>query len=327
MPKIIFILFFLGCLTTPQAYSLEVRCFDQKKQIQAEVFDSNVRYPESPLFEGGALYFVEYARSQVIRFKGKEKTVFWKSQGCGPAAISALENGEFLVSCYDRNSIVKLSKTGEQVQEFSSDHLGFPFRGPNDFTHHPEFGIYFTASGEFHPQAPVEGKILHLSNDGFKTVATGIHYANGLAISDQGRSLLVSEHLKNRILRYEIKPGGLLSDRPSVFADLSVLGPIAVDFSQGLLGPDGLRVDDDGRVYVAHYGGAQVLKLSPSGELIGIISISATYPNITNLWIHGSTLYLSAVQDSSRPGDAGLLFSIHDPHLASRKNLVCQILE
>ena len=50
--------------------------------------------------------------------------------GCGPSAIAALPSGDFLVTCYDSGSIVRISAGGKTVAEYKQDGEGGASRAP-----------------------------------------------------------------------------------------------------------------------------------------------------------------------------------------------------
>lgn len=77
-----------------------------------------------------------------------------------------------------------------------------------------------------------------------------------------GKTLLVAESKKNRILAYDVKGPGKLGPM-RVFAELPAKQGEQIDNQ-----PDGICLDSDGNLYVAHYGMKQVQVLSPEGKLI-----------------------------------------------------------
>jgi sugar lactone lactonase YvrE len=254
--------------------------------------------------------------------------VFWARPGCGPAAVTRYQTSGFLVACYDANTVVQLSKMGRVEKVYRSSGTR-SFKGPNDFSVDSKEGTYFTASGVFKISAPVEGEIHYLPPQGnLVRVASGIHYSNGIAvISQEGRGpkVLVSEHLKNRILSYAILKNGKLSRTSEVFYDLAKQLPARADSTQGLQGPDGMRLGADGIIYIAQYAASRIIKLRTDGTLVGQISIDSTFRNPTNVWLHDHKLYVSAYRETSSPDSSGIILMIDDPKISSRKNLNCSI--
>ena len=163
-------------------------------------------YPEGPLWRDGALLYVEYAGSGIKRWDGTRAIAFWSGEHCGASGLIDYRNDHILVACYDANSIVELDRTGKQIRVIDRDSAGKPFIGPNDFAADRRGGIYVSASGVYDLKAPITGTILHMAADGVPVeVANLIHYSNGLTLSKDGKSLLVSEMLAGRILSFPIQ--------------------------------------------------------------------------------------------------------------------------
>ncbi len=252
-------------------------------------------YPEGPLWQGDTLYYVEYASHRVMAWERGESRVVLERPGCGPAGLVALGNGNLMVSCYDQGALVELGRDGRQVRVLTSIN-GMVWNGPNDFVADGAGGLYFSASGVFDASAPVAGNVYHLdANGNVQLVAESIHYANGLALIDGGRTLLVSEHLENRVIAYDVGNGKL--DHRRVWADLGAIpSPKAAVEDPAYLGPDGMELGPDGLVYVAQYGGGRVLAFTQTGELAKELVVDAgMYP--TNVTLRGDRAYVTVVTD------------------------------
>jgi gluconolactonase len=189
-------------------------------------------------------------------------------------------DGNFLVTCYDANTLVKITSKGETLETLTADQAGQPFVGPNDAVVDAEGGVYFSASGVWDIAAPIDGKIFYLGPDGTITeVADDIHYSNGLALSPDGGTLYASEMAAQRVLRFEVEDDGTLGQR-FLFVRLGDLapGPQGVDI---YMGPDGLKTDSEGNLYIAQLEGSRVLVTDPAGQLVRILPVPA--PFVTNL--------------------------------------------
>ena len=93
---------------------------------------------------------------------------------------------------------------------------GPAFIGPNDFVADATGGVFMSASGPWET-APIVGKILYRAPDGsLRTVADDLHYANGLALSPDGRTLYCSETYAYRIVAFDVGEDGSLCQPPRV---------------------------------------------------------------------------------------------------------------
>jgi gluconolactonase len=130
-----------------------------------------------------------------------------------------------------------------------------------------------------------------------------LNYANGIGVSPDQRTLYVSETVGNCILKFRVNEDGSLADR-SNFALLNVLTPNKND--SWWLGPDSMKVDGDGNLYVAQWSGGKVLKISPDGRLLHVFPVAAG-DGTTNVAFgpDGKDLYVTVVKDPDDPQARG----------------------
>ena len=242
-------------------------------------------YPESPLRFGGRLLYVEYAAHTVMAWDGHENRQVWKQEGCGPSGLAPWRDG-LLVTCYDSNSLVLIGTVAGQ-----------PFLGPNDFAEDGKGGVYVAMSGGYDVTAPIQGKVYHLDAAGTLTkVADDIHYSNGMALTNGGKTLLVAEMLAQRVLRFDVNPDGTLGQR-WVFLRLRDLVP-EPQGADAYYGPDGLKVGKDGDLYIAENGGGEVLVTDPSGKkLLRRLPVGSKYVTNVGLGPDEDVAYVSAADD------------------------------
>jgi sugar lactone lactonase YvrE len=121
--------------------------------------------------------------------------------------------------------------------------------------------------------------------------AGGMMVPNGLVINRSATFLYVSETTPNRVLRFRITAPGKFGPM-EVFAKLpSREGHEAV--------PDGMAMDTDDNLYVAHLGTSHVLVLNPEGKLVrtlpggnyDVSNLAFGGKNLDQLFITGSVGY------------------------------------
>jgi hypothetical protein len=61
-----------------------------------EAVAADLQFPEGTIFIGDNLYFVDYARSSVLRLVGGRTEVVWRQPGCGANGLVAVPNGCWL---------------------------------------------------------------------------------------------------------------------------------------------------------------------------------------------------------------------------------------
>jgi gluconolactonase len=260
--------------------------------------DATAVYPEGPLWRDGKLLYVEYAGPGIKMWDGKRTTSYWSREHCGASGLITYRQHHILVACYDANQIVELDDAGKQIRTLDKDGAGKPFIGPNDFTADGRGGIYVSASGPYDLKAPISGTILYLSpvTGTLVEVANLIHYSNGLALSKDGKSLLVSEMLAGRILSFPVQADGTLGPR-TVWARMQDLAAPTLH-EDAYNGPDGLKLGPDGNYYIAQNGSGRVLVVNEAKKLVRTLSVPTPYVTNMSFGADGAaTVYITGVFD------------------------------
>ena len=264
--------------------------------------------PEGPLYVDGNLYYVGWISNALSKWDGKTSTVLNSAEGCGHNGLALTKQRTFLIACTnDPGAIIEVDLTGKELRRWSEDSDGRKFDGGiNDVVVAANGGAYATVFGPFvDPPTVVIGRVLYLPPGGQKwiEVADDLNYANGVGISPDQKTLYVSETVGNSIKKFSINDDGTLAHR-SNFALLNVLTKNKTD--SWYIGPDSMKVDGDGNVYVAQWCGGKVLKLSPEGKLLHVFEIAAG-DGTTNVAFgpDGKDLYVTVVKDPNDPQAAG----------------------
>lgn len=274
---------------------------------------TNVMGPEGPLFVDGNLYYVGWISNTLSKWDGKKSTVLNALEGCSHNGLALTPRHTFLLACTDNHgAILELELSGKQLRRWDSDDKGRKFDGGiNDIVVTANGGAYATVFGP--PEdlpTEVAGKILYLG-PGAKhwiEVARDLNYANGVAISPDQKTLYVSETVGNCILKFAIDADGSLTHR-SNFALLNLLTPNKV--ASWWLGPDSMKIDAKGDLYVAQWFGGQVLKISPNGKLKDRFEIAAGQGTTNVAFGPGEKeLYVTVVTDPNDPKARGSIVKI-----------------
>jgi len=105
-------------------------------------------------------------------------------------------------------------------------------------------------------------------------------------------------------LKFKINDDGSLSDR-SNFALLNLLTRNKVE--SWWIGPDSMKVDSKGNIYVAQWFGGKILKLSPEGKLLHVFEIAAGGGTTNVAFSEGEKeLYVTVVKDPKDPQAKGV---------------------
>jgi len=276
---------------------------------------SDLLGPEGPLFIDGNLYYVGWVSNTLSKWDGKTSTVLNKTPGCGHNGLALTKEKTFLLACTeDPGAILELDLTGKQRRRWDTDSTGKKFVGGiNDIVVTTNGGAYATVFGPYaNPPTPtsVIGKILYLApgSEKWVEVANNLNYANGIGVSPDQKALYVSETVGNCILKFAINNDGTLSNR-SNFALLNVLVPNKV--KSWWLGPDSMKIDSNGNIYVAQWFGGKILKISPDGKLLHVFEIAAG-DGTTNVAFgkDEDELYVTVVKDPNDQQAKGSIVKI-----------------
>jgi sugar lactone lactonase YvrE len=129
------------------------------------------------------------------------------------------------------------------------------------------------------------------------TVLSHLTIANGLGWSPDGAAMYHADSGPGTITAYDFDADSGRLERPRVI----------VRARHGV--PDGLSVDDEGLLWVAHFGGARVVRYDPSGREVARIPLSVSQP--TSCTLVGTRLIITtASRDVAHTEpDAGRLFA------------------
>ncbi|WP_329285244.1 SMP-30/gluconolactonase/LRE family protein [Streptomyces sp. NBC_00691] len=152
-------------------------------------------------------------------------------------------------------------------------------------------------------ESPGAGALYRLDGDGLTTLLESVTISNGLGWSPDGTLLYYADSPTGRVdvFAYDIATGTLSDRRPFAVLDRGV--------------PDGLTVDAEGRVWVAVWGGGEVLAFTPEGTPHARVAVPASHvtscafagPDLDVLVITTATEGLPADRRLAEP-DAGRLF-------------------
>jgi gluconolactonase len=245
-------------------------------------------YTEGIVFDHAGNAYISHGKV-ITKISPDLKIRPWAETGA-PNGHKVLADGTHLVCDASHHAVLHLDANGKMLPHASKECDGKPLRGPNDLTLDPKGGFYFTDPGESSDKNPI-GTVHHVDPMGkTRLVARGLAFPNGIVLRPGGKTLLVAESKHNRILEYPVLEPGKVGEM-KVFANLPVKEGDQIDNQ-----PDGMCLDADGNLYVAHYGMHQVQVLSPEGKLLrrypgGTLTTSNVAfggPNMDQLYVTGA---------------------------------------
>lgn len=219
-------------------------------------------YSEGVVFDrAGNAYISDTNNGTIHRVTPDGRASVWAKTGA-PNGHKILGDGTHLVCDGKEHAVLRLDAEGKMMGLAASEYNGQPLRAPNDLTLDAKSGgFYFTDPGGSSVKNPI-GTVHYVDAQG-KThlVAEGLAFPNGIVLRPDGR-LLVAESQHNRVLIYDVLAPGKVGPM-KVFANLPTKEGEQIDNQ-----PDGMCLDADGNLYIAHYGMRQVQVLSKEGKLL-----------------------------------------------------------
>lgn len=229
-------------------------------------------YTEGPAVNTeGILFFTSLGGSIIYSFARKTGLQQWGHAKCPNGQVILPDHTHLLCDSVE-SGIAVIDSTGKFQKWMMKDQCaGYRVQTPNDLITDRHGNLYFTDS------VRQSGKVFFIGKNGDeKLVADQIDYANGLALSPREDTLYVAESYQNRILSVHLTGAGY-SSHTTVFSPLPQ-HPSGVG-TQNL--PDGLATDQQGRIWVAHYGMQAIQVVSDEGERL--FSLDTTLPLTSNL--------------------------------------------
>ncbi len=128
----------------------------------------------------------------------------------------------------------------------------------------------------------VPGECFRINTDGsVDEVYGGVELSNGIGLSPDGGTLYHVDSTSKGVIAHDLE-GDTVSNRRHIGREA---------FERGI--PDGMCVDADGNLWVAHVGGRRVVKLSPTGDELdeipvpakAVTSVAFGGPEMTDMYI------------------------------------------
>jgi gluconolactonase len=270
-----------------------------------QVAAAGLQFPEGTVFAGNVLYFVDDATSSVLRLSGKNVEPVWHQDGCGANGLLPVTGG-LLVACYENGTVVRISLDGKTRETLRADDKGQPFASPNDLTADAHGGIYFSASGS----ESTLGEVFYRSAEGrVREVAANINYSNGLAVSPDGKTLYLAESEAGRLLAFAILPDGGLGPQREFVKLASLLAATGEpEFT-----PDGVRIDEDGHLFVGLYRGGGIAIISRDGRLLKFVRLPGAHHANLAISPDRRTIFVTSADDRPDGSYRGELLAVPNP--------------
>lgn len=137
---------------------------------------------------------------------------------------------------------------------------------------------------------PEEGALYRFASESAYRVKGGVAIPNGIGWSPDQRTMYLAHSTAKKVLAFDYAPDGTVSNERILYQ------------YDGAGEPDGLRVDEEGALWVAVCGGGKVLRLSSRGEAIGEVGVPTRF--VTCVQFIGTELYITTGADEDGQGES-----------------------
>ena len=256
---------------------------------------------EGPLWSGrdNALYWVDILGQQVSRLDLSDEHVRSWSMPEPIGWIIERERSAGFIAGF-ASGFAELELDPLVIKPIADPQPNHPANRMNDAKADGTGRIFAGTKAE---DGQASGALFRLDCDKSVTeVDSGYHIANGPAISADGRFLFHTDSALNQIFRLEIMPDGTLGPRR-----------LFLEFPPEWGSPDGMTMDVDGYLWVAHWGGSRISRFRPDATLDRAIALPAS--QITSCSFAGPNLdrmFVTSAADGVDEPYGGHLFEV-DP--------------
>ncbi len=249
---------------------LTLAAFDlvMAQKTQTKLIEEGLDFPEGPAFDqANNLWLVELKGGNLVRISDGKLERFATDGNPNGIAIDPngliwfCDAGQKSIRTYD--PIIGVFET--KATQVNDEELSMP----NDLVFDSKGSLLFTCPGDSRKEPT--GYVCALNKDGtVKKIADQMYFPNGLAFTNDGKSLIIAETYKHRLWKGEWDADKAEWREAKIWCEIG--GP------DGPGGPDGMAFDSNGNLYVAVYGTGQVRVVNTEGEVIDTLFMSGSNP-------------------------------------------------
>ncbi len=265
---------------------------------QEEKLCGGFAFTEGPVWvqDDNCLLFSDIPGNRIHRWRpGMDTAEIYREPSGNANGLTFDRHGNILACEHSGRRVSRATYEGP-AETVVDAYEGLKLNNPNDIVVHSNGSIYFTnpwlsdalqnVMGDASATKEIDFQgVFRIGADGqLACVADGFDFPNGLAFSPDESILYVNDSRTGKIRQFDVQPDGMLRE-----------GDLLVDMTgaEGAGVPDGMKVDEDGRIWSTGVGGVWVIE--PSGTLLGIFELDDEHAANLNWGGHDySTLFLTA---------------------------------
>jgi sugar lactone lactonase YvrE len=227
-------------------------------------------FTECPRWRDGRLYFSDFYTHRVLAVSMDGKAVTFAHVPQQPSGLGFLPDGRLLIVSMRDRKVLRREADGSLVTHADLSKLA-PWYLNDMLVDHDGRAWVGNFGFDLMGGAPACNTVLIcVEPDGAARVAADeLGFPNGMALTPDGRTLIVAETLKNRLGAFHVSSGSLSGRRtwaafgkPPAGTDAGkILGEAAVV-------PDGICLDAEGAVWVADAVHSRLIRVAEGGRII-----------------------------------------------------------
>jgi sugar lactone lactonase YvrE len=246
----------------------------------SDVLLTGLKIGESARWHEGRLWLSNWGAFQVLAVDLEGNTeVMATVPSRIPFSIDWLPDGRLLVVAGPEGRLLRQEPDGSLVDHADLSGLG---AGLNEIVVDGRGNTYVNGGTDFHPDAgEAPGFVALVTPDGaVRRVADGLAFPNGMAVTPDNSTLIVSESFAGTLTAFDIEPDGSLSNR-------RVWAPVP---------GDGIVLDAEGAVWTPGWTdtGPACLRVAEGGKVLDTVPLDRAGFACTLGGADGRTLFMLA---------------------------------
>jgi sugar lactone lactonase YvrE len=233
----------------------EIETRDRQEELmemgEARLVVEGLGFPESTRWRVGRVWLCNWGAGEVLAVTpdGEREVMARLEPQTLPFSIDWLPDGRLLVIDGPQRLLLRQEPEGALAAFADLAGLG---EGPCNELVVDVVGNAYVNGGP--------GSVVLVRPDGsVREVADGLKWPNGMALVDDGRTLVVADSGANQLVAFEVRDDATLSGR-RVWAELEHA-------------PDGICADADGAVWVASVPGQHCVRVREGGEVLSTVAV------------------------------------------------------
>ena len=231
---------------------------------EPERLATGFQFTEGPVWMAdGYLLFSDIPANIMYKWTPENGAEVWREPSGNSNGLTR-NSDDLLLACEHGNRRVSRTNSAGTVETIAGAYQGKRLNSPNDLVVKSDGVIYFTdppyGIQPEEKEQPHNGVYRILTDGSLQLMADDFERPNGLAFSPDESILYIDDSYYRHLRAFDVREDGTLKNS-RIICDMDHPQPGS---------PDGLKVDEEGHIYVT--GATGVWVFEPDGELLGVIA-------------------------------------------------------